>query len=88
MRSGTSCWRTRSRPLLVPEPLPPSMSSSRPKTPVSVVVENVYATTGITDEDPKSTFMAGVANIAAVSLAIGYPTAASVPHSIANGLKN
>ena len=32
--------------------------------------------------------MAGVANIAAVSLAIGYPTAASAPHSIANGLKN
>ena len=42
----------------------------------------------ITDEDLKSTFMAGVANIAAVSLAIGYPTAASAPHSIANGLKN
>ena len=37
----------------------------------------------ITDEDLKSTFMAGVANIAAVSLAIGYPTAASAPHSSA-----
>ena len=28
-----------------------------------------------------------MANIAAVSLAIGYPTAASVPHSIVNGFK-
>merc|ERR1712020_854035 len=42
----------------------------------------------ITEEDIKSKFMAGVANIAAVSLAIGYPTAASVPHSIVNGFKN
>lgn len=29
-----------------------------------------------------------MANVAAVSLAIGYPTAASVPHSIVNGFKN
>merc|ERR1719479_300140 len=42
----------------------------------------------ITDEDIKEKFMSGVANIAAVSLAIGYPTAASVPHSIVNGFKN
>merc|ERR1712018_199911 len=42
----------------------------------------------ITEEDIKAKFMAGVANIAAVSLAIGYPTAASVPHSIVNGFKN
>jgi len=42
----------------------------------------------ITEEDIKDKFMAGVANIAAVSLAIGYPTAASVPHSIVNGFKN
>ena len=27
-------------------------------------------------------------NVACVSLAIGYPTLASVPHSIANGFKN
>ena len=61
-----------------------------------LVVENVYddgsvfspKVLDITDEDLKSTFMAGVANIAAVSLAIGYPTAASAPHSTANGLKN
>ena len=32
--------------------------------------------------------MAGVSNVASVSLAIGYPTVASVPHSIANGFKN
>lgn len=30
----------------------------------------------------------GVMNIASVSLEIGYPTLASVPHSIVNGLKN
>jgi len=42
----------------------------------------------ITEEDIKAKFMDGVANIAAVSLAIGYPTAASVPHSIVNGFKN
>jgi len=33
-------------------------------------------------------FMSGVANIASISLEVGYPTVASVPHSIANGLKN
>jgi len=61
-----------------------------------LVVENVYddgsvfspKVLDITDDDLKATFLAGVANIAAVSLAIGYPTAASAPHSIANGLKN
>ena len=41
----------------------------------------------ITDDDLKAHVMAGLRNIAAVSLAIGYPTAASVPHSIVNGLK-
>jgi len=42
----------------------------------------------ITPEDLRSKFLEGVRNIAAVSLAIGYPTVASAPHSIANGLKN
>lgn len=42
----------------------------------------------ITDEDLIKRFMQGVMNIAAVSLQIGYPTAASVPHSIINGFKN
>lgn len=42
----------------------------------------------ITPEDLRSKFLAGVRNVAAISLAIGYPTLASVPHSIVNGLKN
>jgi len=41
----------------------------------------------ITEDDIRSRFMAGVNNIASVSLKIGYPTIASAPHSIANGLK-
>merc|ERR1712088_328089 len=42
----------------------------------------------ITDDDLKATFMSGVANVAALSLAIGYPTMASAPHSMVAGLKN
>lgn len=42
----------------------------------------------ITDDDLRQRFLMGVRNIAAVSLAIGYPTTASVPHSIVNGFKN
>jgi len=42
----------------------------------------------ITPESLRAKFLAGVANVAAVSLAIGYPTVASAPHSIVNGLKN
>jgi len=42
----------------------------------------------ISDDDIRGRFMAGVQNVAAVSLAIGYPTVASVPHSIANSFKN
>lgn len=42
----------------------------------------------ITPEDLKARFMNGVRNVAAVSLKIGYPTLASAPHSIVNGLKN
>jgi len=42
----------------------------------------------ITDEDLLSKFSKGVANVAALSLAIKYPTVASVPHSIVNGMKN
>jgi len=59
-------------------------------------IENVYdngsiydpAILDITDADLLNKFMAGVRNVAAVSLAIGYPTTASVPHSIINGFKN
>lgn len=61
-----------------------------------LVVENVYdngtiyspAILDITEEDLLDKFMSGVRNIAALSLAIGYPTVASVPHSIINGFKN
>merc|ERR1711913_240688 len=42
----------------------------------------------ITDDDLKARFMAGVRNVAALSLKIGYPNIASVPHSIVNGMKN
>jgi len=41
----------------------------------------------ISEDDIRARFMSGVNNIAAVSLNIGYPTVASAPHSIANGLK-
>jgi len=42
----------------------------------------------IKPDDLRAKFMEGVKNIAAISLQIGYPTDASVPHSIANGFKN
>jgi len=42
----------------------------------------------ITASDLRAKFLEGVRNVAAISLAIGYPTVASVPHSLVNGLKN
>lgn len=42
----------------------------------------------LTDDDLIASFVQGVRNVAAVSLTIGVPTAASVPHSIINGFKN
>eukprot|EP00178_Gracilaria_changii_P019821 TRINITY_DN574_c0_g1_i3.p2 TRINITY_DN574_c0_g1~~TRINITY_DN574_c0_g1_i3.p2 ORF type:complete len:270 (-),score=60.22 TRINITY_DN574_c0_g1_i3:8196-9005(-) len=42
----------------------------------------------ITDDRLKESLLKGIANIASVSLAIGHPTRASVPHSMMNGLKN
>lgn len=42
----------------------------------------------IKPEDLREKFLAGVANVASVCLAIGYPTVASAPHSIVNGFKN
>jgi len=42
----------------------------------------------ITPDDLRAKFLEGVRNVAAISLTIGYPTLASVPHSIVNGLKN
>lgn len=60
-----------------------------------LVIEKVYdsgtvfdpAILDITDDDLRVRFMAGVRNVAAVSLSIGYPTTASAPHSIVNGFK-
>jgi len=42
----------------------------------------------ITDDDLKVHILSGIRNIASISLKIGYPTVASVPHSIINGMKN
>jgi len=61
-----------------------------------LIVKKVYdsgtvfdpAILDITDDDLKERFMAGVKNVAALSLKIGYPNIASVPHSIVNGMKN
>jgi len=60
-----------------------------------LIVKQVYeegATYGpevldISLNDLRTRFLTGVRNVAAVSLAIGYPTLASVPHSVVNGLK-
>ncbi|XP_076028886.1 ribosomal protein LP0 [Oratosquilla oratoria] len=41
----------------------------------------------ITDDDLIVAFQEGLNYVAAVSLAIGYPTVASVPHSVVNGFK-
>merc|ERR1712173_329184 len=59
-----------------------------------LIVKKVYdsgtvfdpAILDITDDDIKEKFMAGVRNVAALSLKIGYPNAASVPHSTVNGM--
>merc|ERR1719154_122313 len=42
----------------------------------------------ISDDDLRTKFMDGVANVAALSLGLGYPTVASAPHSVVNGMKN
>jgi len=42
----------------------------------------------LTDDDIISKFKNGVRNVASVSLAVGYPTLASLPHSLARGYKN
>lgn len=61
-----------------------------------LIVEQVYDSgtifapeiLDIKPEDLREKFLAGVANLASVCLAIGYPTVASAPHSIAYGFKN
>jgi large subunit ribosomal protein LP0 len=42
----------------------------------------------LSDEDILGKFHKGVRNVASISLAIGYPTLASVPHSLIRGFKN
>ncbi len=42
----------------------------------------------ITDEMMMEKVAAGIANVAALSLAANYPTLASIPHSVVNGYKN
>lgn len=42
----------------------------------------------MTDDDVVKAFQAGVARVAAISLAAGLPTIASLPHSIVRGYKN
>lgn len=42
----------------------------------------------ITSDELRTRFQQGVRNIASLSLAIGYPTKASVPHMVANAFKN
>lgn len=41
----------------------------------------------LTDADMKNKFAAACANVAAVSLELGFPTLASLPHSIANAFR-
>jgi large subunit ribosomal protein LP0 len=42
----------------------------------------------VTDAELIAKFQQGVTNVASASLAIGYPTVASAPHSLVNGFKN
>jgi large subunit ribosomal protein LP0 len=42
----------------------------------------------ITDADLEAAVGAGLANVAALSLEVDYPTLASIPHSVINGYKN
>jgi len=61
-----------------------------------LVLKNVYDNGAIydpkylkiSDSDVLAKFASGVANVASVSLATGYPTLASLPHSIIHGYKN
>lgn len=52
--------------------------------------QSIYpaAVLDISDADIVKALCAGIANVAAISLGSGYPTLASIPHSIVNGYKN
>jgi len=61
-----------------------------------LIIQQVYdsgtifepAVLDITSADLRQKFLEGIRNVASVSLAINYPTAASAPHSIVNAFKN
>lgn len=61
-----------------------------------LVIKQVYdsgtvfdpAVLDITDDDLRKKFLEGVTNVASISLAIGYPNVASVPHMLVTGFKN
>lgn len=61
-----------------------------------LVIQTVYdngslfdpAVLDLTEEDLCAKFVAGLRNVAAVSLEIGFPTLASIPHSVANAFKS
>jgi len=42
----------------------------------------------LTEDDLCAKFVAGLRNVAAISLEIGFPTLASIPHSVANAFKS
>jgi len=60
-----------------------------------LVIDSIYdngsmfdaAVLDLTDDDLRNKFLAAVQNVASVCLKIGYPTLASMPHSIANAFK-
>lgn len=60
-----------------------------------LVIQSVYdngslfdpAVLDLTEDDLTAKFVAGLRNVAAVSLEIGFPTLASIPHSVANAFK-
>jgi len=61
----------------------------------NLVVENIYddgsvytrAILDITDDILRSKFLVGASKIAALSFSLGYPTLASIPHTIVHGFK-
>merc|ERR1711864_20580 len=53
-----------------------------------LIIQKVYDSGSVFDPELLDKFKAGIANVAALSLAISYPPVASVPHSVVNGMKN
>ncbi|KAF0699368.1 Aste57867_10084 [Aphanomyces stellatus] len=61
-----------------------------------LIIQSVYdngsifdpAVLDLTEENLVAKFVGGLRNVAAVSLALGFPTLASIPHSLANAFKS